>query len=60
MLRLLGGVVRAFGHALPFGRELQPGFTILVAQRARLGRGTPPPVSVGFTFWHVPHRSQHY
>ena len=34
LLRLLGGVMRAFGHALPFGREPQPGLAGLVAQRA--------------------------
>ncbi|MGA8601723.1 MAG: hypothetical protein WB663_10045 [Beijerinckiaceae bacterium] len=26
--------MRAFGHGLPFRRELQPGLAVLVAQRA--------------------------
>jgi len=34
LLRLLGGLMRAFGHGLPFRRELQPGLAVLVAQRA--------------------------
>jgi hypothetical protein len=35
LLRLLGGLMRAFGHTQPFGRELQPGRAVLVAERAR-------------------------
>ena len=34
LLRLLGGLMRAFGRGLPFRRELQPGLAVLVAQRA--------------------------
>src|SRR5947209_3032275 len=34
LLRLLGGLVRPLGHALPFGRELQPRLAVLVAQGA--------------------------
>jgi hypothetical protein len=33
LLRLLGRKMRFLGEPLPFGRELQPGLLVLVAQR---------------------------
>jgi hypothetical protein len=34
LLRLLRGVMRRFGHSLPFARELQPRLAVFLAQGA--------------------------